>query len=42
MKILSAAKNPPVLRPAPFDKGGHWGICPVAPKALQLISSFEA
>jgi hypothetical protein len=19
-------KNPPVLRPAPFGKGGHWGI----------------
>src|ERR1051325_8394397 len=23
---IGAAKNPPVLRPAPFDKGGHWGI----------------
>jgi hypothetical protein len=20
-------KSPPVLRPAPFAKGGHWGIC---------------
>ena len=26
MKIPIRGKNPPVLRPAPFGKGGHWGI----------------
>jgi hypothetical protein len=26
MKMPIGGKNPPVLRPAPFGKGGHWGI----------------
>jgi hypothetical protein len=26
MKMPIRGKNPPVLRPAPFGKGGHWGI----------------
>ena len=26
MKIPIRGKNPLVLRPAPFAKGGHWGI----------------
>src|SRR5687767_909569 len=26
MKMPTRGKNPPVLRPAPFGKGGHWGI----------------
>jgi hypothetical protein len=26
MKMPNRGKNPPVLRPAPFGKGGHWGI----------------
>ncbi len=25
--MKNGGKNPPVLRPAPFAKGGHWGIC---------------
>ncbi len=26
LRMKIEAKNPPVLRPAPFAEGGHWGI----------------
>ena len=32
-----AGQNPPVLRRAPFDKGGHRGFIDVATNALRLI-----
>jgi hypothetical protein len=37
MKMPIGDENPPVLRPAPFAKGGHWGIYRRCSEPLRLI-----
>jgi len=37
MKIPIGGKNPPVLGPAPFAKGGYRGICRRCSQPLRLI-----